>query len=225
MINTDKLAEALRRLVNTFPIPVDGVEQADRSSLRLALFAAREALAAHEAAARATAPETGDTNGRHDGLRPDLHGRVPLGGHTPGDLADLLWASDDVMALNAEMGLPMDRLVQFAQAVLAAEKAEPAGEAVPVAWRSKEIVNGEFETDWILTKEEPADGVHVVAKEALYTRPPAAPAAEPLTVPAEVAEAAAAFVRDGYRGPLHMAQTVFDWVHGIGASGGEVQHG
>ena len=44
-----KLAEALRRLVNTFPIPVDGVEQADRASLRLALFTAREALASHDA--------------------------------------------------------------------------------------------------------------------------------------------------------------------------------
>lgn len=49
MSTNTKLAEALRRLVNTFPIPVDGVEQADRASLRLALFTAREALAAHDA--------------------------------------------------------------------------------------------------------------------------------------------------------------------------------
>lgn len=84
-------------------------------------------------AAPAEANQSGDTNGRHDGLRPDLHGRVPLGGHTPGALADLLFASDDVMALNAELGLTMDRLVQFAQAVLAAAKAEPAGEAQDAA--------------------------------------------------------------------------------------------
>jgi hypothetical protein len=47
---TAKLADALRRLVNTFPIPVDGVEQADRSSLRISLFTAREALRLYEQA-------------------------------------------------------------------------------------------------------------------------------------------------------------------------------
>ncbi len=49
MSATERLAEALRRLVNTFPIPVDGVQQADRASLRLSLFTAREVLAAWEA--------------------------------------------------------------------------------------------------------------------------------------------------------------------------------
>lgn len=39
----------------------------------------------------------------------------------------------------------------------------------PVAWRFKERVNGDFDTDWILTKYEPADGVRVIAKEPLYT--------------------------------------------------------
>ena len=70
--------------------------------------------------APAPAPETGDTNGRRDGLRSAVHGRVPVGGHTPGALADLLWASPDVMGLNAELGLTMDQLVQLTQAVLTA---------------------------------------------------------------------------------------------------------
>lgn len=145
MTNTDKLAEFEKLLKDVFREgfysprtyndtvlnSADEAWEEAKASLLRAASKAIEALAAHEAAARATAPATGDTNGRHDGLRPDLHGRVPLGGHTPGALADLLWASDDVMALNAELGLTMDRLVQFAQAVLAAEKAQPAGEAVP----------------------------------------------------------------------------------------------
>ena len=49
MSTNNQLAEALRRLINCFPIPVDGVEQSDRVSVRLALFTARTALAAHDA--------------------------------------------------------------------------------------------------------------------------------------------------------------------------------
>ena len=39
----------------------------------------------------------------------------------------------------------------------------------PVAWRFKERINGELDSDWILTKYEPADGVRIIAKEPLYT--------------------------------------------------------
>lgn len=60
---------------------------------------------------------TGDTNGRCDGLRPAVHGGLALGGYTHGALADLLWASPDVMGLNAELGLTMDQLVRLAGAL------------------------------------------------------------------------------------------------------------
>lgn len=47
----------------------------------------------------------------------------------------------------------------------------------PVAWRFKERINDEFDSDWILTKYEPADGVRIIAKEPLYTAGvPASPA-------------------------------------------------
>lgn len=39
----------------------------------------------------------------------------------------------------------------------------------PVAWRFKERINDEFDSDWILTTYEPADGVRIIAKEPLYT--------------------------------------------------------
>ena len=76
---------------------------------------------------------TGETNGRHDGLRRDLHGGLALGGYTLGALADLLFASDDVMSLNAELDLTMDQLVQLAQAVLSTLSArpEPSDAAAP----------------------------------------------------------------------------------------------
>lgn len=45
----------------------------------------------------------------------------------------------------------------------------------PVAWRFKQRINGEFDSDWILTKYEPADGVYVIAKEPLYTAAGVAP--------------------------------------------------
>lgn len=70
--------------------------------------------------APAPAPATGDTNGRRVGLRPAVHGRVLVGSYTPGALADLLFASRDVMSLNAEMGLTMDQLLRLTQAVLTA---------------------------------------------------------------------------------------------------------
>lgn len=49
-----------------------------------------------------------------------------------------------------------------------------APQAEPVAWRHKELVNGEFVTDWILTKYEPAGGIRIVAIEPLYTTPQSA---------------------------------------------------
>lgn len=77
----------------------------------------------------APAHATGDTNERrHDGLRPALHGIVALGGCTSGALADLLWASPNVMGLNAELGLTMDQLVRLARTVLTAAQAPAAGE-------------------------------------------------------------------------------------------------
>lgn len=51
-------------------------------------------------------------------------------------------------------------------------------DAEPVAWRHKERVNDDFDTDWILTKNEPPDGVRVIAKEPLYASPP-----QPVAVP------------------------------------------
>lgn len=71
-------------------------------------------------AQQAEANQSGGSNGRHDGLRSTLHGCVSVGSYTPGALADLLFASNEVMALNAQLGLTMDQIVPFAQAVLAA---------------------------------------------------------------------------------------------------------
>jgi hypothetical protein len=45
----------------------------------------------------------------------------------------------------------------------------------PVAWRFKKLVNQDFETDWVLTKYEPPNGVNVVAIEPLFTHPPRCP--------------------------------------------------
>lgn len=84
--------------------------------------------------APAPAPATGDTNGRRDGLRSAVHGRVAVGGYTPGALADLLWASPDVMSLNAELGLSMDQLAQLTQAVLTAVPCAAVVDGEPAAW-------------------------------------------------------------------------------------------
>lgn len=83
--------------------------------------------------APAPAPATGDTNGRRDELRSAVHGRVAVGSHTPGALADLLWASHDLMSLNAELVLSMDQLVQLTQAVLTAVPCAAVG-AEPVRY-------------------------------------------------------------------------------------------
>lgn len=81
------------------------------------------------AAPKPVAPAaTGDINGRHDEIRPALHGRGAVGCYTPGALADLLWASPDVMGLNAELGLTMDQLVRLAQTVLTAFSAPAAAQ-------------------------------------------------------------------------------------------------
>lgn len=68
------------------------------------------------------------TSGRHDGLRPAVHGSLDVGSDTgravaSGELpslADRLWNSEEVMSLNAEMGLTMDQLVRLARAILKA---------------------------------------------------------------------------------------------------------
>ena len=50
------------------------------------------------------------------------------------------------------------------------EPAEPQGE--PVAWRSKERINGEFDSGWKLTSNEPPQTPRTIAIEPLYTHPP-----------------------------------------------------
>ncbi len=52
---------------------------------------------------------------------------------------------------------------------VAPHETAPDADGVPVAWRFKERINGDFDSDWILTKYEPADGVRIIAKEPLYT--------------------------------------------------------
>lgn len=88
------------------------------------------------------APATGDTNGRRNELRPAVHGRVAVGDYTSGALADLLWASPDVMSLNAELGLTMDQLVKLAQALSkAVPNVQPKGTAVPQGPRTEFVLN------------------------------------------------------------------------------------
>lgn len=66
------------------------------------------------------------SNGRSLGIRHDLHGAVPVGvradstvagGEIP-SLTERLWNSDEVMSLNAELGLTMDQLVRLARVIL-----------------------------------------------------------------------------------------------------------
>jgi hypothetical protein len=71
----------------------------------------------------------GESDGRNDKQRPALGTNLPLGvsadisvacssySSLP-SLTDLLWGSDDVMALNAELGLTMDQLSRIANVVL-----------------------------------------------------------------------------------------------------------
>jgi hypothetical protein len=63
-------------------------------------------------------------------------------------------------------------LTRDALADLRAALEQPEQEQEPVAWRFKTLVNQDFETDWVLTKYEPPNGVNVVAIEPLYTHPP-----------------------------------------------------
>ena len=43
---------------------------------------------------------------------------------------------------------------------------------LPVAWRSKERINGEFDSGWKLTSNEPPQTPRTIAIEPLYTHPP-----------------------------------------------------
>ena len=126
-----QMAEALRGLLNDTqhashddcddgPCPV---REAREALAKLDAQAAEQAAGGGEAVNGTT---TGEINGRHDRIRPAVHGRVALGGYTPGALADLLFASDDVMSLNAKLDLTMDQLVPLAQAVLSAISIHPA---------------------------------------------------------------------------------------------------
>lgn len=64
--------------------------------------------------------------GRHDRLRLGVHGSVAVGGDSRRavaggelpSLADRLWASEEVMGLNAELGLTMDQLARLSRAIL-----------------------------------------------------------------------------------------------------------
>ena len=67
-------------------------------------------------------------------------------------------------------------------AMAAAREALSAQPAEPVAWRHKERINGEFDSDWILTKSEPPTGVRTVAIEPLFP-----PSAAPQPAPSEPA--------------------------------------
>jgi hypothetical protein len=69
-------------------------------------------------------------------LRSDLRGSVPVGIRTDRAMAsdqipsltDKLWASNEVMSVNAELGLTIDQLVRLSRAVLKATQPEPQGE-------------------------------------------------------------------------------------------------
>lgn len=106
--------------------------------------------------AAATAPAGGVTeqsaeessDGRHEQLRFDVHGGVPVGASSDGTLSakqvssltDKLWNSAEVMSLNAELGLTMDQLVSLVNAVLplttAAQPTAPAGGVTDEQWRA-----------------------------------------------------------------------------------------
>ncbi len=96
-------------------------------------FIAGAALAASKPEPQAQAGEPGNnkgkSNGRNDKQGPALGANLPLGGSPDASVAcstysslssltDVLWGSDDVMALNAELGLTMDQLVRIANVVL-----------------------------------------------------------------------------------------------------------
>ncbi len=108
-MSAEKLAEALRRLLDTFPIPVDGVEQADRVTLRVSLFNARAALAAHEAEAKAAPADWRELTRR---------------------LYVELWHCDQQMMSVKKYGKPVFQQGQTVRDVLADAKA--ALEAAPV---------------------------------------------------------------------------------------------
>ena len=67
-------------------------------------------------------------NGRRNEFRSDVHGGVAVGGDPDStldcfdasSLSDTLWRSDEVMSLNAELGLSIDQLVQLTHAIDAA---------------------------------------------------------------------------------------------------------
>lgn len=89
--------------------------------------------------------QPGEINGRHDGLRPFVYGGVPVcdraklatADRGASSLIDALWASEEVMALNAELGLTMEQLVRLVRAI----SPQPA-QAVPL---SDEQINANFQ--------------------------------------------------------------------------------
>lgn len=65
--------------------------------------------------------------------------------------------------------------------VWSAPPAQPVGE--PVAWRIKERINGEFDSEWNILSFEPPTTPRTIAIEALYTAQPAQPAATAEPIP------------------------------------------
>ncbi len=101
----------------------------DKRALRCRPCAERAyATEAATPAAPATSDTKENTSGRYDGQRPAVHGDLllrdrssaALAGSAGASIADVLWNSEAVMGLNAELGLTMDQLVRLARAALAA---------------------------------------------------------------------------------------------------------
>lgn len=97
----------------------------ENGSMRRILKKAADALA--QPAAASNPDSKGSEIGRPDELRFGLHGDLLLrdrsaaavAGFAGASLVDALWNSDEVMALNAELGLTMDQLVRLSRAMLA----------------------------------------------------------------------------------------------------------
>lgn len=78
---------------------------------------------------------------------------------------DVTWCADKINASDT-LYVRADKVLELLARKAGSHSRPPLQ---PVAWRFKERINGDFDTDWILTKYEPADGVRIIAKEPLYT--------------------------------------------------------
>lgn len=104
-----------RNLVKAASLLLAEIERTDRA-----------ARGREQKAQKDLSEKRGVSDGRCDGLRPVLHGSVAVGGdpyrHVAGgeisSLTDRLWDSEEVMSLNAELGLTLDQLVRLGRAIL-----------------------------------------------------------------------------------------------------------